>query len=295
MSTSEATEQSIPQIRMIEIARISPESQVNSRRTGIEENAKRLQASIEQHGFRPEHPVLLRPFPDATDEYDWEPVSGRSRVMGAKLAGQNQVPAIVEEMDDEKAHLLSFKENEARENLSPSDKTYWYEKKYKSLRENGYTTSQAREMTAKFYGYGPQQIQTYLLLATLPATVIEDVDHQLLTLDTAKAIAQRYAGLPEEEQEAAMTEAARWCKQVPNEQRSFRNRSITKSKNSGTFQDLEEALREMMNEGQTSLNVQIAPSMRARLEQFTERKGYPSIEAALPMLLAQMMEDAGIE
>ena len=57
-----AEEEKVPQIRMIAIDRISPDSEINSRRHGVDENAKRLQASIETHGFRPEHPVLLRPF-----------------------------------------------------------------------------------------------------------------------------------------------------------------------------------------------------------------------------------------
>ena len=295
MSENEQTGENIPQIRMIAIDRISPDSEINSRRSGIEDNAKKLQASIETHGFRPEHPVLVRPFPGESSQYDWEPVSGRSRLKGAQLAGRTMVPAIVEEMDDEKAHLLSFQENEARANLTVGDKTYWFEKKFKSLRDEGHSIRHSQEMTAEFYGLTRQTIQSYLLLATLPDEIIDDIERKILPQSTGKAIAQRYAGIAEENQRSSMLEAAGWCKQVPNQYRNLRDDAIEAAKNEGVFQDLEEALQAITSQGPTSLNIQIAPSMGARLERFAEMKGYPSIEAALPMLLAQMVEDASIE
>ena len=59
MSSEEKNETAPKQIQMIEIARISPDSEINSRRSRIDENAKRLQASIEERGFRRELPVAL--------------------------------------------------------------------------------------------------------------------------------------------------------------------------------------------------------------------------------------------
>ena len=266
------------------------------RRTGIEENAKRLEQAIRTHGYRNEHPVLLRPEPNQPDQYDYEVVAGQSRFKGACLAELEAIPAVIEDIDDEEAHLLSYRENEDREQLSAGDKIYWYEQRFKTLREEGHQRSQAIEGIARFYDVTKQTVENYLVMVSLPQEIVDDIDHKVLTAEIGRAISRKGRLVDDEAQaEAAMIEAGGWAKRVPNRYRGLIRDAIDALEGPMTEQNLQEALDQIVNRGPKQIGFATTPETMRKLEAYALKFGYLKAEDILPMIIAQALENAGVE
>lgn len=95
------------------------ESPFNHRKTFNQTTLEELAETIVQFGVQ--QPLKVRPLQQADIEHDqmYEIVFGHRRFRAAKLAGLDAVPAIVEEMDDEKARLVQAIENIQREDVNP--------------------------------------------------------------------------------------------------------------------------------------------------------------------------------
>ena len=96
----------------LRIAEVEPNTQ-QPRRVFDEESLVNLADSIRQHGVL--QPLLVRRL--STGYY--QIVAGERRWRAARLAGLNEVPAIVLEADDRKAAELALIENLQREDLNP--------------------------------------------------------------------------------------------------------------------------------------------------------------------------------
>ena len=291
MSATNTTERT-----MVRIDEISPTSNVNVRRTGVDENAERLKDSILRYGFLSEHPVLLRPNPDQSSRHPYEVVAGQSRFKGAALAGLETIPAVVEDLTDEAAHLRSFQENEARQNLLPSDKTYWFEKQFKSCREQGLDRQQARQHTADHYGITVQTLSEYLVLTALPEPLLQEIDKEILKLGEARAIAKRYNTISADaEADQAMIDAARWLIHLPNSQRKLGAKAIADAKNDAATDDLQDALESIIGNQHNEMSLTVTPTMRPRLQKLAERYGFMDAEQVLPLIIANAIQEAGID
>ena len=189
MTTPEITE-----IKMVDVSRICPDSTVNVRRSEVEENADLLFQSITKNGYRPEHPVLLRPYPEESAQYDYEAVSGQSRLKGAVKAGMTAVPCVIEEMDNEEAIKRSFSENIHRGDLTVTDQIYWYTKKFEEARDRTLDRRQSLKATADFFNVSPQTVENKLEMAMLPAQVTRDIDQKLLTEGCGEGHRQKVRG-----------------------------------------------------------------------------------------------------
>ncbi|WP_151791471.1 ParB/RepB/Spo0J family partition protein [Acinetobacter soli] len=82
-----------------------------------EQDLKELAASIEKHGVM--QPIVIRPIQD--DQFSYEIIAGERRWRAAQLAGLNQVPAIVRDLNDQVAIALALIENIQRQDLNPID------------------------------------------------------------------------------------------------------------------------------------------------------------------------------
>ena len=51
-------------VQNIKVGRIDSDSEINVRRQGIEQNVEKVKASIQQHGYWPDQPIIVRPHPD---------------------------------------------------------------------------------------------------------------------------------------------------------------------------------------------------------------------------------------
>ena len=69
-------------IQTIDVNHIDPDSTINVRRRGVEENVEKVKTSIQRHGYWPDQPIIVRPHPDSTSKYDYQNVTGPMQVKG---------------------------------------------------------------------------------------------------------------------------------------------------------------------------------------------------------------------
>jgi len=136
------------------------------------ETLEELAASVKEHGVL--QPILVRPLPEGR----YQLVAGERRLRASKLAGLEDVPAIVEDIDDETALEIALIENLQREDLSPLDEAVMYDR---MTRERGYSVRKLAQKLGKDKGY----IENRLRLADAPTDVKQLVSVRKDTLSHA--------------------------------------------------------------------------------------------------------------
>ena len=84
--------------------------------------------SIRQYGVLV--PAIVRPREDG----GYEIIAGHRRKHGSELAGLQNLPCIVREMDDDTATILMVDSNIQRENILPSERAQAYKMKLEAIR-----------------------------------------------------------------------------------------------------------------------------------------------------------------
>lgn len=121
MSTATA-EQVQTTFQMIELAKITP-SPMNPRKHFDEQALKDLAASIKSHGVQ--QPIVVRP--DGNKKEKYEIVVGERRFRASKIAGQENIPAIIRPLSNAAALEIMVIENLQREDVHPLDEALGYE------------------------------------------------------------------------------------------------------------------------------------------------------------------------
>jgi ParB family chromosome partitioning protein len=161
----------VTQVHRISIDRIA--SNPGQPRQHFDEEALQdLAASIREHGIL--QPVLVRPSGVGT----FQIVAGERRWRAARLAGLTEVPAIVEQMDDDSALEIAIIENLQREDISPLEEADMFER---MTTQHGYSLRRLAQKLGKDKGY----IENRLRLADAPAEVRELVARRSDTLSAA--------------------------------------------------------------------------------------------------------------
>lgn len=158
-------------IRSVPVERIEANPD-QPRLTFHEETLQELAASIAEHGVL--QPVLVRPMPEGR----YQLIAGERRWRASKIAGLAEIPAIVEQIDDETALEIAIIENLQREDLSPLDEAIMYER---MTTEHGYSLRKLAQKLGKDKGY----IENRLRLADAPPEVKELVSLRKDTLSHA--------------------------------------------------------------------------------------------------------------
>lgn len=110
-------------------------------RTDFDDEAlSALSESIKQHGVL--QPLLVRPMPGG----GYQIVAGERRWRAARLAGLDEVPVLIKELDDQKTMELALVENLQRENLNPVEEALGYQELMEAY---GYTQEQVAEIVGK--------------------------------------------------------------------------------------------------------------------------------------------------
>jgi len=162
---------SVTQVHRISIDRIA--SNPGQPRQHFDEEALQdLAASIREHGIL--QPVLVRPSGGGT----FQIVAGERRWRAARLAGLTEVPAIVEQIDDESALEIAIIENLQREDISPLEEADMFER---MTTQHGYSLRKLAQKLGKDKGY----IENRLRLADAPVEVRELVATRSDTLSAA--------------------------------------------------------------------------------------------------------------
>ena len=147
-------------------------------------------------------PIIVRP----VENGNYEIVSGHRRHHAAVLAGQEEIPAIVREMDEDAAVLVMVDSNLQRENILPSEKAFAYRMKLEALKHQGkrsdLTSAQiglklSTEIIGEQNGDSRNQVKRYIRLTHLIPDILEMVDNKNIAFNAAVEISY----LSEKEQE----------------------------------------------------------------------------------------------
>ena len=216
-------------VQILDVDSIDPDSTINVRRQGVEENVEKVKQSIQQHGYWPDQPIIVRPHPDSSSDYDYQNVTGQCRLKACLALGLPDIPAFILKLDDDEAIQRSWLENEMRGDLAPSDKAYWTEKIYKKYNGSGYTADEAIELAAKYLGVTVQTVVGYYRLVSLPDAVKEMVDKGILTQKLASAIVlNTYDRYRFKESQQAMEERTSWVLSLDRDNRGNAIKALQK-------------------------------------------------------------------
>ncbi|MBE6883395.1 MAG: ParB/RepB/Spo0J family partition protein [Ruminococcaceae bacterium] len=147
-------EQRVENIRITDVEPNRDQPRKNFDEAALEELAE----SIRQHGVI--QPILVRPVMDGS----YVIVAGERRWRAARIAGLEEVPVIVRDMDDEQAAQLALIENLQREDLNPMEEAF-------AIRQlmNVYGFSQ--EQVAEKIGKSRSDVANKLRLLGLPEEI----------------------------------------------------------------------------------------------------------------------------
>lgn len=127
--------------------------------------------SIKKYGVL--MPGIVRPHP----ENGYEVVAGHRRWRACELAGLEEMPVIIRDMDDDTATVIMVDTNIQREDILPSEKARAYQMKYEALKHQG---SKGDKHTADIVGEAAgdsgRTVQRYIRLAELVQELLDYVD-----------------------------------------------------------------------------------------------------------------------
>lgn len=140
-----------------------------------EEALNELADSIREHGVL--QPLLVRPLPGGS----YQLVAGERRWRASRMAGLQEVPVVIREMDEEQAMEIALIENLQREDLNAIEEATGY----KQLMERYGMT---QEQVAKRVGKSRPAIANALRLLNLPQKVMDMVGEGEVSPGHARAL-----------------------------------------------------------------------------------------------------------
>ena len=148
--------------------------------------------SIRQFGVL--NPVIVRPQENGT----YEIVSGHRRCHASELAGLEEVPAIVRNLDDDAATILMVDSNLQRETILPSERAWALKMKMEAMNHRGSRTdltsgqvgpklkpSLTRELLAEQTGDSARNITRFVALTKLLPELLDMVDNKQIAFNPA--------------------------------------------------------------------------------------------------------------
>ena len=161
--------------------------------------------SIRQYGVLV--PAIVRPREDG----GYEIVAGHRRKHGSELAGLQNLPCIVREMDDDTATILMVDSNIQRENILPSERAQAYKMKLEAIKRQGARTDltspqvaakfRADDEVAKGADVSGDTVRRYIRLTELSPELQQMVDEKKIGMTPAVEISY----LKPEEQQMLLT------------------------------------------------------------------------------------------
>ena len=142
-----------------------------------EEPLDELAASIKANGVI--QPIVVRPMPGFPHQF--EIVAGERRWQAAKLAGLDEIPAVVRDLSDEEALAVALIENIQREDLTPAEEA-------RALSRLAGEYALTHERLAEIIGRSRAAVSNLIRLLDLPAAVLALVDAKKLSMGHARAL-----------------------------------------------------------------------------------------------------------
>ena len=188
-STEESRqEQQREQVQQIPIAELHPFTN-HPFKVLDDESMQRTVESVEQYGVL--SPLIARPRPEG----GYEIISGHRRQHAAQLAGLDNLPVIVRNMDDDAAVLLMVDSNLQRENILPSERAFAYKMKLEALKNQGarsdLTSAQVgrkletADIVGQESGDSRNQVRRFIRLTNLIPELLDMVDEKKIAFNPA--------------------------------------------------------------------------------------------------------------
>ena len=195
-------------------------------------------------------PIIARPSEDG-----YEIVSGHRRKRASELAGLDEIPVIVRNLDDDEAVIIMVDSNLQRENILPSERAKAYQMKLEAIKRQtargrpvGDNSRQVGEnysvsKVAEDLGESERQVQRFIRLNQLEQTLMDKVDSGKLAFTPAVELSYLK---PEEQQwlDAALEET----QQTPSLSQAQRMKRESKQ---GTLSA--ESMMEIMRENKQTI------------------------------------------
>ncbi len=168
-----------------------------------DEDMRKTVDSIREYGVLV--PAIVRP--DGENQY--EMISGHRRRYASILAGKEEMPCIVREMDDDTATILMVDSNLQREHILPSEKAKAYKMKLDAMKRKAGrppkenvsqvgTQKRSDEVMAEEIGTSRNQIQRFIRLNNFIPELLQMVDDRKISFSPAVELSY----LNEKEQKA---------------------------------------------------------------------------------------------
>jgi ParB/RepB/Spo0J family partition protein len=175
-------------VRLVQLDSIAP-SKTNPRKTYDMAKLHELAESIREKGLI--SPILLRPIEGLQP---FEIVAGERRFRAARLAGLEEITAIVKDLDDRQALEVQLIENAQREDVSPLEEAHGYQQ---LIDTHGHTFATLAKKTGKT----EHHIALRVKLLDLSANAIEALNQARINIGHANLLAR----LSIDHQEALMS------------------------------------------------------------------------------------------
>ena len=133
-------------------------------------------------------PIIVRPNAEAEGRY--QVIAGARRVQASTLCGKEKIPAIVRQVSNQQAMVMTLVENLQREDLNQIDQARSYQR---LSQEFGLT----QEEVAKYTGKERSSIANYMRLLRLPEEVQKLLAKDILTMGHAKVLLTISESAPE--------------------------------------------------------------------------------------------------
>ena len=132
-----------------------------------------LVESVKRYGVL--EPILVR----KRTQGGYEIISGHKRTAACKEIGQDIIPAVVTDCNDDEATILMVDSNIYRRNILPSQKAKAYKMKYEALKHQGVQNGlHTLEQMGEAFGESGKTVQRYIWLARLSDDLLELLDRK---------------------------------------------------------------------------------------------------------------------
>ncbi len=150
---------------------------------------------------------IVRPRPEG----GYEVIAGHRRWRACELAGLEEMPVIIREMDDVDATVIMVDTNLYREDILPSEKARAYKMKYEALKHQGSRGANTADLVGEAAGESGRTVQRYIRLAQLVQELLDYVDEGKIPM----AAGERLSFINKEGQ-AWIADAAAGCGIFPS-------------------------------------------------------------------------------
>ncbi len=205
-----------------------------------------------------------------------------------------EIPAFVLDLSDEDAIQRSWLENEARGDLSFSDRAYWVERIYKQYNGRGYTGGEALQKAADYLGVTIPTAMRYYALVALPESLKKMVDLGTVTSGDAVTIVKNtYDAARHAQSQQSMIDRASWLLELDRDDREFGRKALEELKHGASIADLNKYVMERSVDTRRIVEYTIPRELYGRLLEWGKSHGEDDESHIVGLMVAEALNPSG--